>query len=89
MDKKRIYIAVLILLALGWAITLGFYVKAQKNLTDLQSGAQIITNQKDAFAVCDNINSPDQEQLCIDQLIRFSGLLKTYQEKLQNIKVQG
>lgn len=89
MDKKKIYIVVMIVLALGWAITIGCLVKAKNELRDIKNGTSVITSQKDAFEVCEDTTNPDSQAACVEQLIEFSSLLKKYETKLRELNIEG
>ncbi|HLP43840.1 MAG TPA: hypothetical protein VK145_01020 [Candidatus Nanoarchaeia archaeon] len=89
MDKTRIHIIIIVVLAAGWAISLGYYVQAKQEVQDIRSGSQEITSQERALSVCDDTSTAEKQQACVDQLVRFSGLLRKYEEKLKQINIQG
>lgn len=87
MEKRNTLIALVVILGISLIITLVGWIKTKTELVIAVNSNTELTQYSDSLTVCENIQTSDDENTCVKQLIELSKTLSKYQTMLKSIQI--
>lgn len=85
MQQQKTFIAIIVMLTVALIIALGGWIKTRSGISGLNNPKNL-GDPSLSLAVCDDLKTEGDDEVCTKKLIELSQLLSKYEQKIRSIK---